>query len=183
MTCPLWPGAKREEVRPALAASQEKTVITVPFFLSLLLIIYLFPFPPFLVLIGHVTWRTHFAPWFPSYRYLVTVTRIARSMGQSAYLGYLDHGVPARAVKQGRLAGTYSILAPSRSTARPSIHPINRTAAQPDLVALPGERRREQKKKTRERGKKSRPSHRQAAGPPIILPHRLYGTLRLAGSY
>lgn len=88
---------------------------------------------------------------------------------------------PVRACKQGRLAATYSLLVPSRSTARPSIHPINRTAAQPDLVALPVERRREQKKKTREREKKSRPSHRQAAGPPIFLPHRLYGTSEIGG--
>lgn len=86
------------------------------------------------------------------------------------------HGQSARQV--GGLAGTSPLLVPSRSTARPSIHPINRLASQPDLVALPGERRREGKK-NQDKGKKQ--SIAQTGGrAALFLPHRLYGTfLRL----
>lgn len=82
-------------------------------------------------------------------------------MGQSANL---DYGVPVRAGNRYLLT-----LVPSRSTARPSIHPINRTAAQPDLVALPGERRREQEKKPRE-SKKQKQTIAQTGGRTSHLP-------------
>lgn len=76
--------------------------------------------------------------------------------------------------RAGGQAGRY-LLPPSssRSTARPSIHPINRLASQPDLVALPGERRREEKK-NREKQKQSIAQTGGRAA--LLLPHRLYGT-------
>lgn len=179
MTCPLWPGAKGENnARPC--SQPRNTVITLPFFLSPFLIIYLF-FPPLLSR-NHRPCNLANALWprFPSYRYLDTVTRIARSMGQSAYLGVSMAYPYEQASKVGRQIPTPSWLPLDQRPDRRCIQSIGRPPSQTSWPIQGGGD--ESRKKKQEKRKAIRRTD-SAAGPPSSCHTASTGSMRFAASY